>query len=115
VRITVCTEQCSTIFKATTFSASNSSVQRARPSGLGPQARAINLASFSPSNILSTLGRACFLRSNAASRPCSTSRWRSNSMERTLTPKARAAWASVIFGAAGDSSTASRTLACRMR
>ena len=59
---------------STTRSASSRSVQRTRPAGLAPQAMAISLASFSPSNIRQTLGRACFLRSNAASSPSSTNR-----------------------------------------
>ena len=108
-------EHCSTIFNATTRSASRSNVQRTRPFGLGPRATAINFASFSPSNIGSTLGRTCFFRSNAAANPSSTNRFRNDSIVRTLTVNARAASASVHCGPASDSSTASNTWACRIR
>jgi len=107
----VCGEQRSTIFNATTRSASSSNVQRVRPSGLAPQAIAISLASFSPSNICSTLGRTRFLRSRAASSPSSTNRFRNDSIDRTATPNASATWASFSFGPASDSSTASSRFA----
>jgi regulatory helix-turn-helix LysR family protein len=51
----------------------NRNVQRARPLGGSEQAKAISLASFSPSKILGTAGAARGLRLNTGSKPSSTS------------------------------------------
>ncbi len=48
----------STMFSSTTLFSNNRNVQRARPLGGSEQARAISLASFSPSKIRGTLQRA---------------------------------------------------------
>src|SRR4029077_17690148 len=63
----------STMFSSTTLFSNNRNVQRARPVGGSEQAKAISLASFSPSKILGTAGAARGLRLNTASRPSSTS------------------------------------------
>ena len=63
----------STILSSTTLFSSNRKVQRARPLGGLEQARAISLASFSPSKIRATAGVARSLRRNTASKPSSTS------------------------------------------
>src|SRR5246127_671644 len=62
----------STIFNSTTLSSSNRSDHPACPGGGGEQAKAINFASFSPSNIGGTGGVARCLRVNTASTPCFT-------------------------------------------
>jgi len=62
----------STMFSSTTLFSNNRNVQRARPLGGFEQAKAISLASFSPSKIGGTAGVARFLRLNTAARPSST-------------------------------------------
>ena len=59
----------STISSSTTFSSNKRKVQRARPLGGCEQARAISLASFSPSNIRGTAGATRCFRLSAASKP----------------------------------------------
>src|SRR6202158_1937807 len=66
----------STICSSTTFYSNSRKVQRARPLGGLEQASAINLASFSPSKIRATAGVARCLRLNTASKPSSTSCFR---------------------------------------
>src|SRR6516165_3602874 len=61
----------STMFSSTTLFSNNRRVQRARPLGGSEQAKAISLASFSPSKILGTAGVARGLRLSTASRPSS--------------------------------------------
>src|ERR1039458_4014048 len=63
----------STMWSSTTFFSNSLRVQRARPLGGLEQARAINLASFSPSKIRATAGVARCLRLNTASKPSSAS------------------------------------------
>src|SRR5260370_68234 len=63
----------STILSSTTLFSNNRKVQRARPLGGLEQAKAISLASFSPSKIRATAGVARCLRLNTASKPSSTS------------------------------------------
>src|SRR5207245_9107778 len=63
----------STRLSATTLFSNNRKVQRARPLGGFEQAKAISLASFSPSKIRATAGIARCLRLNTASKPSSTS------------------------------------------
>jgi hypothetical protein len=62
----------STMLSSTTLFSSNRKVQRTRPLGGLEHARAINLASFSPSKIGGTAGVARCLPLNTASRPSST-------------------------------------------
>jgi hypothetical protein len=57
----------STMWSSTTLFSNNRRVQRARPLGGLEQAKAINLASFSPSKIRATAGVAHCLRLNTAS------------------------------------------------
>ena len=66
----------STICSSTTFFSNSRKVQRARPLGGLEQASAINLASFSPAKIRATAGVARCLRLNTASKPSSTSCFR---------------------------------------
>src|SRR5450432_4684602 len=63
----------STIWSSTTFFSNSRRVQRARPLGGLEQARAISLASFSPSKIRATAGVTRCLRLNTASKPSSAS------------------------------------------
>src|SRR5215468_2308496 len=63
----------STMPSSTTLFSNNRKVQRARPLGGLEQAKAISLASFSPSKIRATAGVARGLRLNTASKPSSTS------------------------------------------
>src|SRR5207249_10780562 len=63
----------STMPSSTTFVSNSRKVQRARPLGGLEQAKAISLASFSPSKIRATAGIARGLRLNTASKPSSTS------------------------------------------
>src|SRR5262249_23196254 len=63
----------STMPSSTTLFSNNRKVQRARPLGGLEQAKAISLASFSPSKIRATAGIARGLRLNTASKPSSTS------------------------------------------
>src|SRR3977135_346862 len=63
----------STMWSSTTLFSNNRRVHRARPLGGLEQAKAINLASFSPSKIRATAGVARCLRLNTASKPSSTS------------------------------------------
>src|SRR5262245_8804993 len=63
----------STMPSSTTLFSNNRKVQRARPLGGLEQAKAISLASFSPSKIRATAGIARGLRVNTASKPSSTS------------------------------------------
>src|ERR1017187_325972 len=63
----------STMWSSTTFFSNSLRVQRARPLGGLEQARAINLASFSPSKIRATAGVGRCLRLNSASKPSSAS------------------------------------------
>src|SRR6202171_6880783 len=58
----------STIFSSTTLFSNNRNVQRARPLGGSEQAKAISLASLSPSKILGTAGVARGLRLNTGSK-----------------------------------------------
>src|SRR5271154_3745990 len=60
---------------STTFSSSNCNVQRAQPAGGELQARVINRASFSPSNILFLAELGLCLRVKIDSKPSSTSCW----------------------------------------
>src|SRR5215208_7131822 len=62
----------STMLSSTTLFSNNRKVQRARPLGGLEQAKAISLASFSPSKIRATAGVARCLRLNTASKPSST-------------------------------------------
>src|SRR5437588_11258242 len=62
----------STMWSSTTFFSNSRRVQRARPLGGFEQARAISLASFSPSKIRATAGVARCLRLNTASKPSSS-------------------------------------------
>src|SRR6266478_353934 len=62
----------STMLSSTTLFSNNRKVQRARPLGGSEQAKAISLASFSPSKIRDTGGAARGLRLNTASKPSST-------------------------------------------
>lgn len=75
VRRTVSYETLSTIFNATSLSASNCSVQHLRPSGGGPHRNAIKWASALPSRLGCREGQPCFLRFKAASSSCWTNRW----------------------------------------
>jgi len=61
------------MLSSTTFFSNNLKVQRARPLGGLEQAKAISLASFSPSKIRATAGIARCLRLNTASKPSSLS------------------------------------------
>src|SRR4051812_28666122 len=63
----------STMPSSTTLFSNNRNVQRARPLGGLEQAKAISLASFSPSKIRATAGVTRCLRLNTASKPSSTS------------------------------------------
>src|ERR1035437_5878707 len=63
----------STMSSSTTLVSNSRKVQRARPLGGLEHARAISLASFSPSKIRATAGVARCLRLNTASKPSSTS------------------------------------------
>src|SRR6266436_378746 len=63
----------STMWSSTTLFSNNRRVQRARPLGGLEQARAISLASFTPSKIRATAGVARCLRLNTVSKPSSTS------------------------------------------
>src|SRR5438128_2190058 len=63
----------STMPSSTTLFSNSRKVQRARPLGGLEQAKAISLASFSPSKIRATAGIARGLRLNTASKPSSTS------------------------------------------
>src|SRR5262249_19312620 len=63
----------STMPSSTTFFSNNRKVQRARPLGGLEQAKAISLASFSPSKIRAMAGIARGLRLNTVSKPSSTS------------------------------------------
>src|SRR6516164_8870154 len=63
----------STMPSSTTLFSNSRNVQRARPFGGLEQAKAINLASFSPSNMRGTAGIARCLRLKTASNPSSTS------------------------------------------
>src|SRR5438094_9654969 len=67
----------STMPSSTTLFSNNRNVQRARPLGGLEHARAINLASFSPSKIAATGGVMRGLRLNTASKPSSTNCLRS--------------------------------------
>jgi len=66
----------STMPSSTTLFSSNRKVQRVRPLGGLEQAKAISLASFSPSKIGGTAGVARCLRLNTASKPSSASCFR---------------------------------------
>src|ERR1039458_1451371 len=84
-RWTLIVETFGAIFSSTTFSASKRTVHRARPSGAGEHAKAVNRASKAPSKeILGGLARG--LRCNAASIPSSTKRSLRCSMVRAVTP-----------------------------
>src|SRR4029077_5908197 len=63
----------STIWSSTTLVSNNRKVQRTRPLGGLEHAKAISLASFSPSKIFGTGGVARCLRLNTASKPSSNS------------------------------------------
>src|SRR5450755_4008522 len=63
----------STMPNSTTLFSNSRNVQRARPLGGLEHAKAISLASFSPSKIAGTGGRARGLRLNTAAKPSSTS------------------------------------------
>src|SRR6201981_1478775 len=63
----------STMPRSTTLFSNNRKCQRARPLGGLEQAKAISLASFSPSKIRAMAGIARGLRLNTASKPSSTS------------------------------------------
>src|SRR5258705_2500524 len=66
----------STICSSTTFFSNSRKGQRARPLGGFEQARAINLGSFYPPKMRATAGVARCLRLNTASKPSSTSCFR---------------------------------------
>src|SRR5271165_3748325 len=66
----------STILSSTTSSSNSRKLQRAKPSGGWEHARAISLASFSPSKIRATGGLSRTLRLSTASNPFSTSCFR---------------------------------------
>src|SRR5262249_31729683 len=82
---TVSVEMVSTTSSGTSLPASSRNVQRSRPRGGSEQARATRRASPWPSSFRWRLGRSCFLRTRAASKPCSTNRWRTRSMVVTST------------------------------
>src|SRR5438552_4093985 len=62
-----------TMPSSTTLFSNSRNVQRARPLGGLEHAKAISLASFSPSNMRATAGHARRLRLKTASKPSSTS------------------------------------------
>ena len=78
----------STISSSTTLFSNNRKVQRARPLGGLEQAKAISLASFSPSKIRATAGVARCLRLNTASKPSSTNCLRTRQTMDALVSKA---------------------------
>src|SRR5712691_449721 len=78
----------STMPSSTTLFSNKRKVQRARPLGGLEQAKAISLASFSPSKIRATAGVARCLRLNTASKPFSTSCLRTRQTMGTLVSKA---------------------------
>jgi hypothetical protein len=61
------------MLSSTTLFSNNRKLQRARPLGGLEHAKAISLASFSPSKIRGTAGTARCLRLSTASKPSSTS------------------------------------------
>ena len=61
----------STMLSSTTFSSSKRRVQRAKPSGVGEQAKAISLASVAPSKIRGRAEFGLYLRTSVASNPSS--------------------------------------------
>ena len=63
----------STMLSSTTFSSSKRRVQRAKPSGVGEQAKAISLAYDAPSKIRRRAEFGVYLRTSVASNPSSTS------------------------------------------
>src|SRR5205807_9766824 len=79
VRRTVSVDTVSTTSNSTNLSANSRKVQRARPRGGSEQAMAMRRASALPSSVRGRLGRSCFLRPKAASKPCSTNRSRRRS------------------------------------
>jgi len=63
----------STMLSSTTFSSSKRRVQRAKPSGVGEQAKVISLASVAPSKMRGRAEFGLYLRASVASNPSSTS------------------------------------------
>ena len=78
----------STMLSSTTFSSSRRRLQRAKPSGAGEQASAINLASATPSKIRGRAELDCICGSAIASNPSSTSCRRVRSTLLTLVSNA---------------------------
>src|SRR3981189_3435934 len=79
----------STMLSSTTLFSNNRKVQRTRPLGGLEHAKAINLASFSPSKIRATAGVARCLRLNTAAKPSSTSCLRTRETMDALAPTPR--------------------------
>src|SRR5208337_4273520 len=101
----------STMFSSTTFSSSSRRLQRAKPSGAGEQAKAINLASAAPSKIRGRAEFGLYLRSSVASNPSSTNCRRALPTVLTLVSNAAAISRSVQPSPASDASALSRILA----
>src|ERR1019366_8207144 len=85
----------STMFSSTTLSSSSRSVHFARPRGGAEQAKAISLASFSPSKIRALAEVARCLRVSAASKPSSTNCWRVRHTVARLVSSAFTIWLSL--------------------
>src|SRR5208283_2755994 len=96
---------------STTFSSSSRRLQRAKPSGAGEQAKAINLASAAPSKIRGRAEFGLYLRSSVASNPSSTNCRRALPTVLTLVSNAAAISRSVQPSPASDASALSRILA----
>src|SRR5262249_33505346 len=107
-RRTVSSEIVSTTSSSTSRSASSFIVHAVRPCGGAEQARAISRASPRPSSFGCRAGRSRGLRPRAASRPCSTKRWRTRSTVATLTSTASAMRWSSQAGPPGAASALSR-------
>ena len=101
-------ETVSTTSNSTSLSASIFSVHAFRLPGGSEQATASSRASAAPSSTRSRLGLSCFLRTRAASRPCSTNRWRTRATVSGLTSTASAIASSVQPGPPSPSSAFNR-------
>src|SRR6202158_6013598 len=98
----------STMFSSTTLSSSSRSVHFARPRGGAEQAKAISLASFSPSKIRALAEVARCLRVSAASKPSSTNCWRVRHTVARLVSSAFTIWLSLHPSPALDVSAFNR-------
>src|SRR5665648_155263 len=94
----------STMPNSTTLSSRSRSVQRARPSGGAEQASAVSRACFSPSKIgcIAVVSRC--LRLSTASRPSSTSCWRTRETIEALVSRAFIIWPSLHASPAAEAS-----------